>query len=100
MANNYRRPSDRDEYKNVGMTVVTGTKGGEWVDELKKSRPQDFVGPKGGKASIANPDPDNTYTVYTKRENIGQAMVKATVKKMENGVLTRRHSSNKAPRGN
>ena len=81
---NYRRPLDQDEYKNVSMTVVTGTKGGEWVDELKKSNPKDFVGPKGGKASIANPDPDNTYVVYTKRENVGQAMAKAAVKEMKN----------------
>ena len=80
---NYHRPLDQDEYKNVGMAVVTGTKGGEWVDELKKSNPKDFSGPKGGTASIENPDPDNTYTVYTKRENIGQAMAKAAANKIK-----------------
>jgi hypothetical protein len=79
----YRRPLDQDEYKSVGMSVVTGTKNGEWVDELKKSNPKDFTGPKGGKASIANPSPESTYAVYTKRENVGQAMAKAEAKKIK-----------------
>jgi hypothetical protein len=94
MANNYRRPLDKDEYKTETEVVVTGTKNGKWVDELKKSNPKDFSGPLGGKASIANVDPDNTYVVSTKRENIGQAMAKAIVKNMENGVLTKRHPDN------
>lgn len=81
---NYHRPLDQDEYKTETKTVVTGTKNGKWVDKLKESNPKDFSGPLGGKASIANSDPNNTYVVSTKRENIGQAMAKAVAEKIKN----------------
>jgi hypothetical protein len=92
MAKESRRPLDRDEYQVETYRVAPGYKGSEWIKELPKDTPRKDY-PAKNKAY-------DEATVTVRRDVAGQAMAKAAVKKLENGVLTRRHSSNKAPKGN